>query len=76
MSLLRKLPITFQCDLEKVKVINFSVDQEELLPYIPEGTQVMDFDGQAVFSMADLQVKRMRPRHFPKACPFPTGILR
>lgn len=70
MSLLRKLPITFQCDLEAVKVINFSVDQEELLPRIPKNIQVMDFDGRAVFSMADLRIKSMRPRHFPKALAF------
>lgn len=70
MKLLKQLPITYKGELHNVKLINFSVDLEEVIPLVPEGIKVRDFDGKAIISMVNVKLRHMRPTGLPKGLSF------
>jgi len=65
MTFLKKIPIKYSGELHDVKLINFSVDKEEVLPMVPKGIKVRDFQGKAVISMVNVKLKKMRPSWWP-----------
>lgn len=65
MNALKKLPITYQGELHEVKLINFSVNLEEVLPMVPKGIKVRGFDGKAIISMVNVKLRQMRPKGLP-----------
>ena len=70
MNFLKQIPITYVGQLHDVKLINFSVDMEEVLPHVPAGIKVRDFDGKAIISMVNVKLKQMRPVGLPKNLSF------
>lgn len=70
MEMLKKLPIKYVGELHQVRLINFSVEKEEVLPYLPNGIKVRDFNGRALISMVNVQLRNMRPGFMPKALHF------
>jgi len=70
MKALKKLPITYKGELHGVKLINFSVDLEEVINKVPKGIKVRDFDGRVIISMVNVKLKQMRPKGMPKALSF------
>lgn len=70
MKLLKQIPITYQGELHDVKLINFSVDLAEVLPLVPAGIKVRDFNGKAIISMVNVKLKQMRPTGLPKGFSF------
>ncbi len=70
MNALKKLPITYLGQLHEVKLINFSVDMEEVLPLVPQRLKVRAFDGKAIISMVNVKLKEMRPKGMPKPLSF------
>ncbi|MCE7994583.1 MAG: hypothetical protein HEP71_21570 [Roseivirga sp.] len=70
MKLLKQIPITYQGELHEVKLINFSVNMEEVIPLVPAGIKVRDFDGKAIISMVNVKLKSMRPTGLPKGLSF------
>lgn len=70
MKLLKKLPIKYSGQLHDVKLINFSVAMEEVLPMVPKGIKVRDFDGRAIISMVNVRLKDMRLSWFSKRLSF------
>lgn len=70
MKLLKQIPITYKGELHEVKLINFSVDINEVLPWVPEGIQVRNFDGRAIISMVNVKLRHMRPAGLPKGLSF------
>lgn len=65
MNRLKRLPITYSGALHEVKLINFSVALDEVLPHVPKGLKVRDFDGRAIISMVNVSLKNMRPKGLP-----------
>lgn len=65
MSFLKRLPFAYKAIIDKIRVINFTVDMDEIRPLVPEGIQVSSFNGRALISLADLRVKQMRPVFLP-----------
>lgn len=61
MKALMKLPIQYQGVLENVRLLNFSVDPEEILPHLPKGIEPHLYRNRALFSMVNVQLKNMRP---------------
>lgn len=55
----------FKGELHEVKLINFSVDIDEVLPFVPKSLKVLEDKGRAIISMVDVQLKRMKPTAFP-----------
>ncbi|WP_125185487.1 DUF2071 domain-containing protein [Botryobacter ruber] len=70
MDLLKKLPLTYTGELHQVCLVNFSVEKEEVLPYLPEGLQLRDYHGRALISLVNVQLRNMRPDFLPKALHF------
>lgn len=70
MNWLKKLPLTFSGKLNHVKLINFSVDIEEVAKRIPNPLKIRDFGGRALISMVDVQLTGMHPTFLPKAFSF------
>lgn len=70
MKLLKQIPITYKGELHDVKLVNFSVNMEEVLPLVPAGIKVRDFDGKAIISMVNVKLRNMRPTGLPKALSF------
>lgn len=70
MSLLRRLPIRYKGELHNVKLINFSVDLEEVMDEVPEEIRIRRFDDKAIISMVNVQLKKMRPVGFPISTSF------
>lgn len=70
MKLLKQIPITYKGELHEVKLINFSVNMEEVLPFVPAGIKVRDFDGKAIISMVNVRLRSMRPTGLPRALSF------
>ncbi|HTF20279.1 MAG TPA: DUF2071 domain-containing protein [Chryseolinea sp.] len=65
MSLLKRIPIKYKGELHDVRLINFSVDMEEVLTKVPQNIKVRDFNGRAMISMVDVKLKNMRTVALP-----------
>ncbi|PTX11356.1 uncharacterized protein DUF2071 [Pontibacter mucosus] len=70
MEMLKKLPIEYVGELHQVRLINFSVEKEEVLPYLPKGLKTRDFHGRALISMVNVKLRNMRPDFVPKPLHF------
>lgn len=68
--MLKRLPIKYVGELHEVRLINFSVEKEEILPLLPEGLQARDFKGRALISMVNVKLRNMRPSFMPAALHF------
>lgn len=55
----------FKGELHEVKLINFSVDINEVLPFVPKSLKILEDKGKAIISMVDVQLKKMRSTTFP-----------
>jgi uncharacterized protein YqjF (DUF2071 family) len=66
MSFLKRIPIKYIGELHDVRLINFSVDIREVKNKVPSQIKVRDFNGRAMVSMVDVQLKNMRPEFLPK----------
>jgi hypothetical protein len=65
MDILKKIPITYTGELHDVRLINFSVDLNEVRPLVPASIKVRDFNGRALFSMVDVKLRNMKPSFVP-----------
>lgn len=70
MDLLKKIPITYLGELHDVRLLNFSVDIDEIRNHVPAGIRIRDFGGRALFSMVDVKLKNMRPAFLPSCFHF------
>lgn len=70
MSFLKKLPIRYTGELHDVRLINFSIDPQEIAGQLPEPLKLRLFDGRALISMVDVQLKKMHPAFTPDFCRF------
>ena len=70
MDILKKIPIKYVGELHEVRLINFSVEKDEVLPLVPDGLKVRDFKGRALISMVNVKLRNMRPSFLPKAMHF------
>jgi uncharacterized protein YqjF (DUF2071 family) len=70
MNILKKLPVTYIGDLHDVRLINFSVSPDELRGLVPPELNIRLFDGRAIISMVDVQLKKMHPSFLPAALGF------
>ena len=57
--------MVFKGELHKVKLINFTVDIEEVKDLIPNGIEVFQENGKAIISMVDVHLKKMRSSWIP-----------
>ncbi len=55
----------FRGELRDIKLINFSVKLEEILPLVPKSFRVLQENGRAIISMVDVKLKNMYPSIFP-----------
>jgi hypothetical protein len=70
MDFLKKIPIRYTGELHQVRLINFSVDKEEVMPWVPEGIQIRDYKGRALISMVNVKLRNMKPGFLPDALSF------
>jgi hypothetical protein len=70
MNFLKRIPIRYIGELHDVRLINFSVDIDEVKDKVPAQIKVRNFDGRALFSMVDVKLKNMRPSFIPSAIHF------
>jgi hypothetical protein len=49
----------FSGELHQVKLINFSIDKDELKGKLPQGLKLLDYKGRALISMVDVHLKKM-----------------
>ncbi len=54
----------FSGELHEVKLINFSIDKEELKGRLPKRLKVFDYEGRALISMVDVHLKKMMMHRF------------
>jgi hypothetical protein len=62
---LKNLPIKYIGQLHRVKLVNFSVDKAEIEPYLPAGIKIRDFNGRALISMVNVDLRKMHPAFLP-----------
>jgi hypothetical protein len=67
MSFLKRIPIEYTGELHDIKLINFSVEIDELRARVPGKIKVRDFDGRALISMVNVRLKKMKPSFAPNA---------
>ncbi len=70
MTFLKNLPVKYIGELHHIKLINFSVEKSEIEPYLPAGIKIRDYNGRALISMVNVDLRKMRPVFFPKALHF------
>lgn len=70
MNILKKIPITYLGELHGVQLINFSVEREEVEPYVPWKIKIRDFGGRAMISMVNVYLKNMHPTFVPQSLHF------
>ena len=64
---LKTIPITYRGELHDVRLINFSVALDEVMPFVPAGITPRNFNNRAMISMVNVNLKKMHP-HFAPAC--------
>lgn len=62
---LKNIPIKYLGELHDIVLVNFSVDPEEIRPYLPAPLKLKTFRGRALFSMVNVKLKRMRMEKLP-----------
>ncbi|MCO4292775.1 DUF2071 domain-containing protein [Solitalea sp. MAHUQ-68] len=70
MNILKRIPIKYHGELHDIRLINFTVDIDEVKELVPHQIRIRDFDGRAMISMVDVKLKNMRPAFAPKFCTF------
>ncbi len=70
MNLLKKIPISYLGELHEVKLINFSVEREEVEPFVPWKIKIRDVNGRAMISMVNVSLKNMHPTFLPQSLHF------
>jgi hypothetical protein len=70
MNLLKKIPISYLGELHGVQLINFSVDREEVEPYVPWKIKIRDIEGRALISMVNVRIQNMHPTFVPQSLHF------
>jgi len=70
MNLLKRIPIKYWGELHDIRLINFSIEKNELVDKIPGQLKLRDYNGRALVSMVDVQLKRMHPSFVPSSLNF------
>ena len=52
-------------ELHNVRLINFSVSLEEIMPFVPNQLKILQDKGKAIISMVDVQLKNMKTKSLP-----------
>jgi len=65
MNILKKIPIHYKGELHDVRLINFSVETEEVMEKVPSAIRIRDIGGRALISMVDVKLRNMRPVVMP-----------
>jgi len=60
LQFLKGLPLSYKGELHNIKLINFAVPLEEVMPYIPLGITPRVINGKALISLVDVRLKKMR----------------
>lgn len=55
----------FKGELHNIRLINFSVDIDEVKNLVPDSLKILQEKGKAIISMVDVQLKNMKPTIFP-----------
>ncbi|MBA3901279.1 MAG: DUF2071 domain-containing protein [Bacteroidetes bacterium] len=64
------IPIKYFGELHQIKLINFTIDMDEVIRKVPEPLKIRSFNGRAMISMVDVHLKKMRPSFLPEALSF------
>jgi hypothetical protein len=70
MPFLKNIPVTYIGELHDIRLVNFTVDIDEVLPHVPAQLKVRDFNGRALISMVNVELKNMHPSFLPEALHF------
>src|SRR5437762_11296068 len=70
MNFLKKLPISFKGELHNIQLINFSIEADEVAPFIPDEIKIRLINSKAMISMVKVELKRMHPTFVPTAMQF------
>jgi hypothetical protein len=70
MNILKKLPLSYLGELHGVQLINFSVEREEVEPFVPWKIKIRDVGGRAMISMVNVSLKNMHPTFVPQSLHF------
>jgi len=65
MNLLKRIPVHYKGELHDVRLINFTVEMDELRDRVPEEITIRDFGGRAMISMVDVKLQGMHPVVMP-----------
>jgi hypothetical protein len=61
MDFLKKIPVKYMGELHEIKLVNFSVEKEEIEPMLPKGIKLREINGRAMISMVNVMLKNMHP---------------
>ncbi|MGL5892109.1 MAG: DUF2071 domain-containing protein [Bacteroidia bacterium] len=70
MNLLKQLPITYTGELHEIRLINFYVDADEVKQLLPAPLKLRLFNGRALISMINVQLRNMRATFMPGGIDF------
>jgi hypothetical protein len=70
MSILKKIPVNYLGELHNIKLINFWVNMDEIIPLVPPHLKIRNFGGRALISMVNVELKKMHPSFLPEATSF------
>ena len=65
MNWLKQIRIKYLGELHDIRLINFSIDINELKDKVPAPIKVRNFNGRAFISMVDVKLKKMHPDFLP-----------
>lgn len=60
MELLKNIPVNYSGKLHEVRLINFSIKKEEVLDKVPLPLKVWDYNGRALISLVNVQLRDMK----------------
>ena len=57
--------MNFNAELNDIKLINFSVSLDEVLPFVPSSLKVLQENGRAIISMVDVNLNNIHLKFLP-----------
>lgn len=66
MNPLKRIPLSYAGELHEVRLVNFTVDMDEVRDLVPKELRIRNFGGRAMISLVNVSLEKMHPVFLPQ----------
>lgn len=70
MSILKRIPVSYEGELHNIRLVNFWVDIQEVRDLVPRRLKIRNFNDKALISLVNVELQKMHPVFLPEATSF------